>query len=186
LRAADRHLLARAEIVLIGGSAAAIAHRAVGTTDDIDSSEHPSEELEAALEQARQQTGLPIPVRKSTIADYPINFESRLVRCMPQLRHLKVFALEKHDLALSKGLRCDETDLQQLAEVQLKVGLDFETLVDRFEKEMTHVIGPPAMLRERFLTMIKELFGEMKMISAGQRLSSDPSPHGHRRKKRPS
>ncbi len=172
LTSADRHLKKKAELVLIGGSAAALAHGATSITDDIDSTEHPSSVLEAALEAARRETGLAIPVGKSTVADFPYEYESRLVRCLPTLKRLKVWALEKHDLALSKAVRCEETDLQQLAEIHQRSPFDFDTLIARFQKEMGHAIGNPVTVRERFLTMIKRLFGELKMIEAGRRVPS--------------
>lgn len=83
---------------------------------------------------------------------------------------MQVWALEKHDLALSKAVRCEETDLQQLAEIHQRSPFDFETLVARFESEMGHVIGSPKVQRERFLTMISRLFGELKMVEAERRL----------------
>lgn len=77
--------------------------------------------------------------------------------------------LEKHDLALSKAIRCYEHDLQQLEEMNTHGGLSFDVLVDRFRNEMDHVTGDPVRIRRNFLEMIERLFGEMKRIAAEQR-----------------
>jgi hypothetical protein len=65
-------------------------------------------------------------------------------------------------------VRCDEHDLQQLEELHAKNGLDLDVLVERFRMEMTHAMGDPKQIRERFLDMIERLFGELSRIKADQ------------------
>ncbi len=45
------------------------------------------------------------------VADLPYEFESRLVRVLPMLRHLEVHVPEGHDLALSTLVRAHARDL---------------------------------------------------------------------------
>lgn len=83
-----------------------------------------------------------------------------------QSSHLEVWVLEKHDLALSKVMRGDEHDEQQILEIHQRIGLEFDTLVTRYRDEMRHVIGDPIRLRFQFLMLIERLFGELKRVAA--------------------
>jgi hypothetical protein len=165
LRAVDRHLTAQARVVIIGGAAAAF-QGAQSTTTDVDTHHALDAELEQAIQLARDETGLDIPVAYSTVADVPYNAEDRLERRLPGLLHLEVWVLEKHDLTLSKVIRCYEHDLQQVEEMHGHSGLTFDILVDRFRNEMDHVVGDPVRIRLNFLELIERLFGEMKRIDA--------------------
>lgn len=165
LCAVDRLLAAPARFEIIGGAAAAF-QGAESTTTDVDTYNPLDATLENALERARADTGLAIPVQCSSVADVPYNYKDRLERKLPELVRLEVWVLEKHDLALSKVIRCFEHDLQQVVEVHAKSCLAFDVLVSRFTHEMDHVIGDPARILGNFLEMIERLFGEVKRIEA--------------------
>jgi hypothetical protein len=94
-------------------------------------------DLAAAAQKARAATGLDVPILKSGVADAPYEFESRLERVLPALRKLTVLVPEKHDLVLMKAVRCYEYDLEAIAEIHAHGPLDLDTLVRRFEEEMT-------------------------------------------------
>src|SRR5262245_56424103 len=96
LEAVDRHLMAPSVVVIIGGAAAAF-HRAESTTNDIDTNDALNAELQDAIQRAKAETGLNIPINYSAVADVPWNFEDRLERQLPELRKLQVRVLEKHD-----------------------------------------------------------------------------------------
>ncbi len=155
---------------VIGGSAAALAHGATSTTTDLDTFTAISAELEEAVARATAETGLEIPVSRAGVADLPINYEDRLERQLADLKNLEVWVVEKHDLVLSKTLRCFDHDLQQIREIHDRVGLSFDVLVERFDSEMDHVMGDPARIRANFLVMIDEVFGELKRVVAEKRL----------------
>ncbi|HUQ98149.1 MAG TPA: DUF6036 family nucleotidyltransferase [Gemmatimonadaceae bacterium] len=167
--AVDRHLSIRVSIVVIGGAAAAL-HKASSTTSDVDTFEALPPELQLAVEKAAAATGIVVPISHSAIAQVPYNYDERLERVFPDLEMLEICVLEKHDLALSKIVRGAEHDMQQLEEVHQNSGLDFETLVDRFHFEMSHVLGEPQRIRLNFLELIERLFGELKRVSAANRL----------------
>ena len=171
LRAIDRHLTSHASIVLIGGAAAAF-HQASSTTNDVDTSHALTAELRTAIERASAETGLAIPISYAAVADVPYNSDDRLERLLPELGNLEVRVLEKHDLALSKIVRGDDHDLQQLLEIHQNTGLDFDILVGRFRDEMGHVVGDPVRIRRQFLDLIHLLFGELKHVAANKMLSS--------------
>jgi hypothetical protein len=165
----DRHLTATTSLVIIGGAAAAF-HRAESTTNDVDTVDAPGSALVTAIEQAIAETGLFVPVSRSSVAQMPWNYEDRLERQLPELKYLEVWILEKHDLTLSKIVRGVEHDLQQLEEIHRNSGLDFEILVERFRTEMASVVGDPIRIRQNFLALVERLFGELKRVSAEQRL----------------
>jgi len=172
LHAVDRHLTQRVRVEIIGGGAAALAHGASSTTTDLDTFNAINSELLEAVARANEETGLQIPVSQATVADVPYNYEDRLERQLPDLKHLEVRVLEKHDLVLSKTVRCYEHDLQQILEIHGSVALSFDVLVDRFESEMTNVMGDPTRIRLNFLIMIETVFGELPRASAEKRLKS--------------
>lgn len=106
------------------------------------------------------------------MAQVPWNHDERLLRLFPHLKHLSVWVLEKHDLALSKATRCDEHDLQQLVEIHQISPFSLDTLAHRFATEMTHAIGDRVILSSRFLDLIETLFGEMARVSVARALDA--------------
>lgn len=157
---------------MIGGSAAALAYGASSTTCDLDMFNAINRELQKAVARATEETGFQIPVSHATVADVPYNYEDRLKRQLPKLKHLEVWVLEKHDLVLSKTVRCYEHDLQQIVEIHQSVGLSLEVLLERFESEMTNAIGDPERIRSNFLIMVEMVFGELQRAAAEKRLKS--------------
>ena len=166
LHSVDRHLHRRMRIELVGGRAGALAHGVISATTDVDTFTPIAADLQVAAKCASAETGLAIPLVHSTIAEVPMSYEDRLVRPLPELARLEVCALDRHDLVLSKAIRCYEHDLQQLREIRDRHGLSFETLVARFMDEMDHVLGDPRRIRANFLLAIEDLFGETKRVAA--------------------
>ena len=75
----------------------------------------------------------------------PESYEDRLAELWPRrFQHLRLFALEAHDLALSKLTRnspVDRADFEQLAKT---VPLDPSVLRRRYERELRSIIiGDP-------------------------------------------
>lgn len=175
LCAVDRHLRLRVRVEIIGGGAAALAHRATSTTEDIDTFTAVNAELREAFAQAADETGLHIPVNYSGgVAELPHNYEDRLERQLPELQWLEVWTLEKHDLVLSKAIRCREHDRQQIIEVRDNVGLDFNVLVERFCSEVhPQAVGQEVPRRDYFLTVVRDLFGELKRGEAARIIAAD-------------
>jgi len=168
--AVDKHLTTSAKIVIIGGSAAAF-HGATSMTNDVDTFEQTGADLENAIERAREETGLSIPISPAGVAQIPYNSEDRFDKCLPQLKKLEVFILERHDLALSKTLRGHEHDEQQIKEIHQANPLDFDILVPRFKDEMLPIcVGDPARIRAQFLDLIEQLFGGLHRARAEKML----------------
>jgi len=157
LEAVDTALAGPVKVVVIGGTAAALRYGVKRATHDIDTWTTVQSDLATAAEMARAVTGLTVPILKSAVADAPYEFESRLERVLPHLRSLTVLVPEKHDLVLMKAMRCYEHDLEAIAEIHAHAPLDLDTLIRRFEEEMTP-IGDPARIRANFLVVVERLF----------------------------
>ena len=70
------------------------------------------------------------------VASYPAGYEDRLVRAFPLWPNVRLWALEPHDLALTKLERSDDRDIRDiifLAEAGL---IARKTLISRFETEL--------------------------------------------------
>jgi hypothetical protein len=161
LRAVDAELDGPVRVVLVGGSALALGY-AVGTgTVDVDTWETDLRRIGAAAARARAAMGL----------DIPIEYESRLKRVLLGLHKLKVYVPEKHDLALSKVMRCHEGDLAGIEALHRLHGLDEETLVTRYMEEMKHVIGDPGRIDLNLLVAVERLFGVVEAEAVERRLA---------------
>ena len=158
LRAVDKALKRRATVVVIGGGAAAIKYRIDDPTTDIDTFNALGADLRSAIEAARKATGLPMPFEQSGIADGPYEFEDRLLRAMPSLTRLTVLVPERHDLALMKTVRGDEADFAKLQAIHARTPFDLSVLLQRYDKEMGHVVIDPPRLRGNFLALVQSLF----------------------------
>jgi hypothetical protein len=154
----DKALEHPAEIVVIGGAAAAIEYGVASGTRDIDTWTRVHADLAVAAERARQTTGLAVPFAQSGVADGPHDFESRLERVLPRLRRLRVSVPEKHDLVFMKVLRGDEHDLQAIEAIHQRSPLELSILLKRYQDEMSGAIVDPARLRGQVLTMVERLF----------------------------
>jgi len=77
------------------------------------------------------------------IASLPIDYDERLVEMYPNLyKHLRFFALEAHDLALSKLARNGPTDRDDVLYLARTVPLDLEILKTRYTVELRpYIIG---------------------------------------------
>ena len=157
LEAVDQALAHPVEVIVIGGTAAALHYGVTRATHDIDTWTTVQDDLTAAAKRARVSTGLDVPMAQSGVADAPFDFESRLERVLPHLDRLRVLVPEKHDLVLMKAIRGYEHDFQAIAEIHAHSPLDLETLVRRFQDEMTP-IGDPARIRGNVVALVERLF----------------------------
>jgi len=157
LEAVDAALAEPVEVIVIGGTAAALHYGVTRATHDIDTWTNVRADLAAAAKKARTVTGLDVPLQKSGVADAPFDFESRLDRVLPKLRRLRVLVPERHDLVLMKAVRCYEHDLEAIAEIHSHSPLELDVLIRRFQGEMSP-IGDPRRLRGNFLVVVERLF----------------------------
>jgi hypothetical protein len=159
LKGIDKRINFSFKIVIIGGSAAALAYQYREGTKDIDTANR-IDEIRSAYEEAKKDTGLDIPLEKAGVEDGPWHYESRLIAISPEeFKYLSVLVPEKHDLALMKTVRGDAQDFQAILEIHKNVDLNIHVLKDRFINEMTHVLGEKRRIKLHFLSLIEILFG---------------------------
>jgi hypothetical protein len=95
------------------------------------------------------------------IASVPFNYDERLVEmCAGIYNRLRFFALEPHDLALTKLSRNDPKDREDVLYLARTVPLDLETLKTRYIEELRpSLTGPPGRhdaTLDLWLEMIRE------------------------------
>lgn len=161
LTAIDANLRQKVRITVIGGGAIALAHGVDRNTTDIDTLDNQTDALRSAIRKARSDTGLDIPLAPARVSDVPWHSDQRMIRVLKELEKLEVWALEAHDVALSKTVRGHENDFAAIKKLHEKVALDQATLVERWLTEMTHVIGKRQRIDQNFELLIERLFGEI-------------------------
>ncbi len=78
------------------------------------------------------------------VAHVPENYEDRLIEMFPRaFKHLRLFALDPYDLALSKLERNIQRDRDDVKHLARTVPLDLEVLRDRYQKELRWQLGNP-------------------------------------------
>ncbi len=79
-----------------------------------------------------------------TVTPVAENYEERLVEMFPgTFQHLRLFALDPYDLALSKLERNIQRDRDDVKHLARKVPFDLAILKERYEKELRLYLGNP-------------------------------------------
>jgi len=131
LKAMDNLATTRCEIILIGGSAAALAYNVIETTQDIDSWNN-VDQIKEAYEKAKVSTGFNIPFGKVSVGDGPYNFEDRLIDFEPAVfKNLQVRVPEVMDLILMKTVRGYEHDLNAIEQMIKTQKVSLEKLTEK-------------------------------------------------------
>ena len=170
LKAIDKRLTKKCEVVVIGGAAAALAYHAVKYTVDIDTAGS-IRRIARAYDEAKKDTGLDIPLGPAGVWNAPHDYEERLQELRSLgLKKLRVLVPEVHDLILMKVVRGNAHDLEQIKQIHAHQKLNPDILVERFRNEMKHVVGNARTLQLNFLAMIAECFGDERAAQIEQRL----------------
>ncbi len=94
------------------------------------------------------------------VTTVPVNYEDRLKEMFPgTLKHLRLFALDPYDLALSKLERNTQRDRDDVKHLARTVPLDLKGLHERYEKELRPDLGNPAredLTLKLWIEMIEE------------------------------
>ncbi|MFN0105810.1 MAG: DUF6036 family nucleotidyltransferase [Bryobacteraceae bacterium] len=70
------------------------------------------------------------------VANYPADYETRLIRAFPIWPNVRLWALEPHDLALTKLERSSERDIRDVIYLAQSNLINRDTLVNRFQTEL--------------------------------------------------
>jgi len=78
------------------------------------------------------------------VAQVPVNYEDRLRQMFPgAFNHLRLFALDPYDLALSKLERNAQRDRDDVKHLARTVPLDLNVLREHYQKELRPNLGNP-------------------------------------------
>lgn len=156
----DSFLEKNVSIIIIGGTAAALAYKVTEVTQDIDTW-NSIEGLKQAYERAKEQTALEIPLGQVSVSDAPSNFEDRLTIYKPELfKKLQVIIPEVIDLILMKTLRAYAHDLDAIEQMVKNQKVKSEDLIARYKDEMDAVVGDKRKHDVSFLGMLERCYGE--------------------------
>jgi len=155
----DRLLEKPADMEIIGGAAALLVYGATSPTKDIDSFlPIPDEILRAAAEVRRR-----IPLDRATVADPPWNYEDRRLLVDLPFHSLSIWVPERHDLLLMKSIRSSRHDDEVIQEMHQVQPFDLETIVHRWNEEISQAIGDHRILDQKIQLIIGKLFGDPAM-----------------------
>jgi len=91
------------------------------------------------------------------VVSYPDNYDSRLIRVFPCWPNIRLWALEPHDLALTKLERSIDRDVRDVVYLAKAGLIDRETLISRFHEEMRpYLRGPTPTWHDTTLKMWTE------------------------------
>lgn len=160
LKTIDSFLTKKVEIIIIGGTAAALAYKVTKATQDIDTW-NSTRGLETAYKKAKEETGLEIPLGQVSVGDAPHDFEDRLEVYKPAVFKLLVVKVpDAADLVLMKTLRGYEHDLEAIEEIVKNEKIKADVLIERYINELGAAIGDKKKLDFNFLAMIERCYGE--------------------------
>lgn len=161
LKAMDSFATKKCKIIIIGGSAAALAYSVTNATQDIDSYNNINAAKEA-YEKAKKETGLNIPFTMASVSDGPYSFEDRLVDFEPEtFKNLIVQIPEVIDLILMKTVRGFENDIDAIEQMIKTQKVELQNLTDRYIKEMgSVVVTTKDKLDLNFLAVVEKCYGE--------------------------
>lgn len=172
LLAIDQNMSTPFELIIIGGTAAALAYHVTSFTKDIDTV-NSIKAIEKAYELAKKKTGLNIPMGRVGVEDGPFNYQDRLEEySISGAKHLKVFVPERHDFVLMKMIRGQQNDIDMVAEMHNVSQLDYEKLIDLIKTEMTSVTGDKNKIKSNLLMMFETIFSDKKLLDAEKHLKN--------------
>jgi len=138
----DQILSEAVELHCVGGFVLTAVHGLLRTTNDIDYvsvvPRQANEELDriagkgSALAKKHK-----VYLQSVGIADYPENYQSRLIPLPLGLKKLTLLTFEPYDLILSKLTRNSDKDMEDVRALVQKLNLKFDVLMELFQTEMT-------------------------------------------------
>jgi Nucleotidyltransferase of unknown function (DUF6036) len=155
----DRQLPCPVELHCLGGFVAALYYALPRPTNDLDYVEVVPHDLMPALQEiagvgSPLATTYRVHLQHVGVASLPECYATRLIEIVPGLlRRLRLFALDPHDLALSKLARNSPIDRDDVAQLARAVPLDADLLRARYRQELRSIIIGDAAWHDRTLEM---------------------------------
>ena len=149
LRELDEAMTDNVGIHCLGGFVISACHGFPRPTSDLDFCEIvPSVSVKMVLQLAGRGSQLHkkhgVFLEKVTVATLPEGYEDRLQEMFPDVfAHIRLFALDPYDLALSKLERNQDVDIEDVKYLARTVPFDLETLQQRYHSELRPLLGRP-------------------------------------------
>jgi hypothetical protein len=149
LRELDSAVAEEVRLDCIGGFAITMVYGFSRSTGDLDVFEIAPAEIGQGLLELGKQGG---PLYKKYhiyldhvgVAHVPEDYQDRLTEIFPGVfKHLRLFALDPYDLALSKLERNIQRDRDDVKHLARTIPLDLEVLKARYQKELRWQLGNP-------------------------------------------
>jgi hypothetical protein len=162
----DRQLPRPVEIHCLGGFVAALYYDLPRPTNDLDYiAVVPRDAMATLQEIAGVESPLArkyhVHVQHVGVASLPESYAERLIEILSgRFEHLRLFALDPHDLALSKLARNSPFDRDDVAQLAKAVPLDADLLRTRYREELRPIIiGDPERHGRTLEMWIEAYFG---------------------------
>jgi hypothetical protein len=170
LKAIDNNLTTKETMIIIGGTAAALAYKYSGGTTDIDTY-NSVQRIESAVEKAKTQTGFDIPVTATGIVNPPHDFEDRLQPYnAAQFKNLNVMVPEAIDLIIMKSMRAEAHDLQAIEVIAREEKIDSNAILDRYLSEMNESTKNESDRDFNIEAVIEHCFGKTAGANAREKI----------------
>lgn len=170
LKSIDSFLKKEVSVLIIGGTAAALAYKVTEATKDIDTW-NSIEQLQEAYLKAKKDTRLEIPLGQVSVSDAPYNFEDRLKEYKPELfAKLKVIVPEVIDLILMKTIRGYSHDIDAIEQMVKNENVKLDDLTNRYINEMGSAVGNKRDIDLNFLGVVERCYGEKAAASAQKKI----------------
>jgi hypothetical protein len=133
----------------LGGFVAKILYGLPRETSDVDvlpisSNDEIDSVISTAFEGASLHKKYGVYLQIVGVATVPDGYESRLIKVVPdKFKHLRIFALDPYDLALTKIERNSQRDRDDVKHLARVVPLDLDILESRFQDELKPNLGNP-------------------------------------------
>jgi hypothetical protein len=153
---------------IIGGAAALLAYGAQTATKDIDS----FAPIDTRILRAAKLATHKVPLDQAAVTDPPYNYEDRRQPLdLPLLRNLVIVVPEKHDLLLMKAVRSSRHDDEVIQEMHQAEPFDLDTIVTRYNEEMSQVVADHNILDLQVEVLLEKLFGRrgLRRLGKGRR-----------------
>ena len=145
----DTTLNESVELYCLGGFVITVMYNLARSTADVDViAITPRSEIESLLSLAGQGSDLhrkhKVYLQLVGVATVPDSYEERLTEIAPgSFKHVRLFALDPYDLALSKLERNTQRDRDDVKHLAQTVPFDTAILQERYQKELRPYLGNP-------------------------------------------
>lgn len=164
----DAKLKKKVDLFVIGGASAILGYNIQKFTEDVDLDNAIDQQFNSIFEDEAKGMGLDVYLSHKGVFHPPDGYRERMKFLDFPKKNLRVFYLDKYDLAISKIDRGIQKDIDDIVAVHERSPFDSEELIRIFNEEYIKVsaIGDPRVKMMNLLDLIATLFGDDVMENA--------------------